>query len=92
MKRKLTIALCAALLLAGFFGLQAVSESSLSLWEGAGAILAILVALLLVVKVANRLVDDDTPKTRDQIVAYYQELLSKGSISQSEYTKLVDRL
>ena len=92
MKRKLTIALCAALLLARFFGLQAVSESSLSLWEGAGAILAILVALLLVVKVANRLVDDDTHKTRDQIVAYYKELLSKGSISHSEYTKLVDRL
>lgn len=54
MKRKLTFALCAVLLLAGFFGLQAVSESSLPLWEGVGAILAIFAAELPVIHVANK--------------------------------------
>ena len=54
MKRKITYALCAFLLIAGFFGLCAVSESSLSFWEGLGAILAIFVAEIPVVKLLNK--------------------------------------
>ena len=54
MKKKLTYLFCAILLLAGFFGLCAVSESSLSFWEGLGAILGIFVAEMPVVHVANK--------------------------------------
>jgi len=54
MKQKITFAICAVLLLAGFFGLQAVSESSLSLWEGAGAILGIGILESPVIAVLNR--------------------------------------
>ena len=58
MKRKLTFALCAVLLLAGFFGLQAVSESnSLSLWEGVGAILGIFALELPVIRLANKTIE-----------------------------------
>jgi len=57
MKQKLTFALCAVLLLAGFFGLQAVSESSLSLWEGAGAILGICALESPVIALANHTIN-----------------------------------
>ena len=58
MKEKLTYALCAVLLLAGFFGLQAVSESSLSFWEGVGAILGICVLEIPVIRLANKTVEE----------------------------------
>ena len=54
MKKKLSFALCAALLVAGFFGLQAVSESSLPLWEGVGAIAAIFLVEMPVVRYLNK--------------------------------------
>lgn len=54
MKKKLSFALCAALLVAGFFGLQAVSESSLPLWEGVGAIAAIFLGETPVVMYLNK--------------------------------------
>ena len=60
MKQKITFAICAVLLLAGIFGLQAVSESSLSLWEGAGAILLICALESPVIAVANRTIKKET--------------------------------
>jgi len=54
MKQKLSFALCAALLVAGFFGLQAVSESSLPLWEGVGVIAAIFLGETPVVMYLNK--------------------------------------
>ena len=54
MKKKTTFALCAVLLLAGFFGLQAVSESNLPFWEVVGLIAAILAAMFLVAAVINK--------------------------------------
>ena len=54
MKHKITFAICAVLLLAGFFGLQAVAESSLSLKGGVAAILSIFAVELIVVRVANK--------------------------------------
>ena len=54
MKQKLSFALCAALLVAGFFGLQAVSESSLPLWEGVGCIAAIFLVEMPVVRYINK--------------------------------------
>lgn len=54
MKKKITFALCALFLVAGFFGLCAVAESGLPLWEAVGLITAIFVAEIPVVKIANR--------------------------------------
>lgn len=54
MKKKTTFALCAVLLLAGFFGLQAVSESHLPFWEVVGLIAAILLAEAPVVRYLNK--------------------------------------
>lgn len=54
MKKKTTFSLCAVLLLAGFFGLQAVSESHLPFWEVVGLIAAILAAMFLVAAVINK--------------------------------------
>ena len=56
MKRKLTLAFCALMLLAGFFGLQAVSESSLPFWEGAGCIALIFLVETPVVRYLNKCV------------------------------------
>ena len=50
-------ALCAVLLLAGFFGLQAVSESHLSFWESLLAITGICAAELPVIAIANKEVE-----------------------------------
>ena len=58
MKKKITFAFCAALLLAGFFGLQAVSESSLPFWGAIGAIAAIFLLETPVVRYLNRHVED----------------------------------
>lgn len=54
MKKKITFAFCAALLLAGFFGLQAVSESSLPFWGAIGAIAAIFLVETPVVRYINK--------------------------------------
>ena len=54
MKKKFTYALCAVLLLAGFFGGQAVSESHLSFWESLLAIMGICAAELPVIVVVNK--------------------------------------
>jgi len=54
MKKKLTYLFCAILLLAGFFGLCAVSESSLPFWEGLGVIIGIFVAEIPVIHIANK--------------------------------------
>ena len=56
MKRKLSLAFCALMLLAGFFGLQAVSESSLPFWEGVGCIALILLVETPVVRYLNKCV------------------------------------
>ena len=58
MKQKLSLALCAVLLVAGFFGLQAVSESPLSFWEGVGAIAAIFLVETPVVHYLNKKVEE----------------------------------
>lgn len=55
MKKKISFAICAVLLVAGFFALQAVSESSLSFWEGAGCIAAIFLAETPVVRHLNKI-------------------------------------
>ena len=57
MKHKITFALCAGLLLAGFFGLVSVSESDLSFCEAVGAILGICAAELPVIHLANKTVE-----------------------------------
>lgn len=57
MKEKITYALCAVLLLAGFFGLQAVSESGLPFWEAIGAIALICALEVPVVRLANKTIE-----------------------------------
>ena len=59
MKQKTTFAICAVLLLAGFFGLQAVSESGLPLWGAVGAILGIFAAEIPVILVVNKSVEKE---------------------------------
>jgi len=59
MKRKLSLAFCALMFLAGFFGLQAVSESALPFWKGVGSIAVILAVLFLVAGIANKQVEED---------------------------------
>ena len=54
MKKKLSFAFCALMLIAGFFGLQAVSESSLPFWEGVGCIAAIFLGETPVVMYLNK--------------------------------------
>lgn len=56
MKQKISFAFCALMLIAGFFGLQAVSESSLPFWEGVGCIAAIFLAETPVVRHLNKIV------------------------------------
>ena len=58
MKHNITFALCAVLLLAGFFGLQAVSELHLPVWEVLGLIAAIFLAETPVVRYLNKHVED----------------------------------
>ena len=53
MKKKITFAICAVWMLAGFFGLQAVSESGLPFVETLGIILAIGIAEAPAVIIAN---------------------------------------
>lgn len=53
MKQKITFAICAVWMLAGFYGLAAVSESGLPFVETIGAIIAISIAELPVVIIAN---------------------------------------
>ena len=59
MKEKITYAFCAVAMVAGFFGLQAVSESSLSFWQGTGAILAILALMSIPVRRVNKLLKEE---------------------------------
>lgn len=54
MKQKISFALCALTLVAGFFGLQAVSESSLPFWEGAGCIAGIFLLMVPAVRKVNK--------------------------------------
>lgn len=54
--KKLALALCAVVLVAGFFGMQAVSESSLPFWEAIGCLAGILLVMLGAAKVANKVV------------------------------------
>ena len=54
MKQKTTFAICAVLLLAGFFGLQAVSESGIPFWGAIVAILGIIAAEVPVIVVVNK--------------------------------------
>ena len=58
MKEKITFAFCAVAMVAGFFGLQAVSESSLPLWQGTGAIIAILLVMSFPVRRINKLLKE----------------------------------
>ena len=53
MKQKITFAICAVWMLAGFFGLQAVSESGLPFVETLGVIIAIGLAEIPAVLIAN---------------------------------------
>lgn len=59
MRKQISYSICAILLLAGFFGICAVSESSLSLWEGLGVIFGISVAEAPVIMVANKMVKEE---------------------------------
>ena len=54
MKQKISFAFCALTLVAGFFGLQAVSESSLPFWEGVGCIAGIILLMIPAVRKVNR--------------------------------------
>lgn len=60
MKQKHIFALCAFVMVAAFFGLAAVAESSLPLWEGIGCIAGILLIAAPVVRLANRAVEEDS--------------------------------
>ena len=59
MKEIITYAFCAVLLVAGFFALQAVSESSLPLWQGTGAIAAIILVMSVPVRRVNKLLNKE---------------------------------
>lgn len=56
--KKVSYTICSILLLAGFFGLQAVAEApGLSLWEAIGIVAGILLALSPVVSYLNKEVE-----------------------------------
>lgn len=57
--KHLTYATCATLLLAGFFGLCAIAESGLPLWEAVGLIASILLFELGVASVANKSIEKE---------------------------------
>ena len=59
MKKKMTYALLAGLLLSGFFGLAAISESHLPFWESLFAILGICAAELPVILILNKMAEKE---------------------------------
>ena len=59
MKRKLTFAICAIWLLAGFLGLMSLSEAELSAAETFGIFLAIVLAESPAIIIANREIEEE---------------------------------
>lgn len=54
MKEKITYAICAVLLVAGFAGMQSVAESNLPALASVGILAGIIAALLAVCEVINK--------------------------------------